>query len=89
MRVGRCCVTLRHSTLCPQVAANAKVLAAARAGAMPPAAAARDATPGGPLLKEAAAKPWVLNVDAMLSEFLAGREARAGAGPRGGEGGGG
>lgn len=55
-----------------QVAANAKVLAAARAGALPPSAAVRDATPGGLLVKEAAAKPWVLNVDAMMSQFLQG-----------------
>ncbi|PNW82066.1 hypothetical protein CHLRE_06g272350v5 [Chlamydomonas reinhardtii] len=62
-----------------QVVANAKVLAATKNGAVPSAAALAASTPGGALVKEAAARPWVLNVDAMLSDFLGG-----GGGARGG-----
>ncbi|KAG2439402.1 hypothetical protein HXX76_004759 [Chlamydomonas incerta] len=62
-----------------QVVANAKVLAATKNAAAPPAAALAASTPGGALVKEAAARPWVLNVDAMLSDFLGG-----GGGARGG-----
>lgn len=35
-----------------------------------PAAIAKGTTPGGTLVKETAGKPWVLNVDAMLADFL-------------------
>ncbi|EFJ52873.1 hypothetical protein VOLCADRAFT_86283 [Volvox carteri f. nagariensis] len=55
-----------------QVAANAKVIAAAKNAVLAPATAVKESTPGGMLLKEAANRPWVLNVDAMLSEFLGG-----------------
>ncbi|KAG2445323.1 hypothetical protein HYH02_008789 [Chlamydomonas schloesseri] len=65
-----------------QVVANAKVLAATKNAVVPSAAALAASTPGGALVKEAAARPWVLNVDAMLSDFLGG--GGGGAGARGG-----
>lgn len=52
---------------------------------MPPSAAVKESTPGGLLGKEAAARPWVLNVDAMLAQFLQGGAA-AGAASGGGSG---
>lgn len=76
----------RINSLCLQVVANAKVLAVARAGALPSASALKESTPGGLLVNEAAARPWVLNVDAMLSQFLQGGGA-AGQGSGGGAGG--
>ncbi|KAG2502036.1 hypothetical protein HYH03_000530 [Edaphochlamys debaryana] len=63
-----------------QVVANAKVLAATKSALPPPAAALKEATPGGPLMKESAARPWVLNVDQMLAEFLGGGGAGGGGG---------
>ncbi|KXZ52115.1 hypothetical protein GPECTOR_10g1138 [Gonium pectorale] len=71
-----------------QLVANAEVMAAAKNAVLPPATALKESTPGGLLIKEAAARPCVLNVDAMLSEFLAGSGSEGalgggGAGPRG------
>ncbi len=34
---------------------------------------AQDATPGSDLQKEAAARPWVFSVDAMIQDFLSNR----------------
>ncbi|GLI69594.1 hypothetical protein VaNZ11_014256, partial [Volvox africanus] len=69
-----------------QVAANAKVLAAAKNAILPPATAIKESTPGGMLIKEAANRPWVLNVDAMLSDFLGGGVNSGGGGGGGGMG---
>ncbi|GFR43352.1 hypothetical protein Agub_g4423, partial [Astrephomene gubernaculifera] len=55
-----------------QVVANAKVLAAAKNAVLPPATALKESTPGGLLIKEVATRPWILNVDAMLADFLGG-----------------
>ncbi len=68
-----------------QVAANGRALAAMRnqasagraaggAAGLPPRPiphnVMKDATPGSEVAKEAAGRPWVFNVDTMLSEFL-------------------
>jgi len=38
-----------------------------------PATVAQDATPGSDLQKEAASRPWVFSVDAMIQDFLSNR----------------
>ena len=65
-----------------QVVANARALDMMRqqklmgphASTKLPPSLVQNTTPGGPIAKEAAARPWVLNVDAMLSDFLSGKK---------------
>jgi len=46
---------------------------AAGGGRQLPASMAQDATPGSDLQREAAARPWVFSVDAMIQDFLSNR----------------